>query len=351
MRAPVVRGIATIDSVKEIVKLDLERTVYKITKNNDDVIVVKGDQISGDVNGKHMSILWGARLMSVAQGTKDVKMWALSDTEFGRIGAFITGGGKIIDIHGQPVGKPHTRFDDLLQLIFIQHVVQANEFKWYKMRFIDGLKDLEGIGKKDILLHNFVQQAENDTFWVSLGEIVAVDIFIGNNDRFDLESGKLRNPGNLMFNLAHPVSILLGLDAFDRTIAKWDSARQNLIVVEDYKSLEILRSRHNMQEFATMILVNLQDMILEEISGPGAKYSAVKGKSKINVDKFLLDYSAKIVEGMEIAVNSIRRFIGEKKLKYAYNNDPAKVIPEGIEKRAAILFDVNQFKKIGRKKK
>jgi hypothetical protein len=63
----------------------------------------------------------------------------------------------------------------------------------------------------------------NHTMWYDLGRIVAVDLFIGNNDRFALlgnDTGRTRgtmsNPGNILFLHHMETAIVLGLDTWDQ---------------------------------------------------------------------------------------------------------------------------------------
>src|SRR3954447_25517248 len=74
-------------------------------------------------------------------------------------------------------------------------------YTWVKMPHAAGLSDAQmtdEVTKKPIqsLIKRNIQTFSDAEIWVDLGKIVAVDIFNGNNDRFDIATGKWMNYGN-----------------------------------------------------------------------------------------------------------------------------------------------------------
>src|SRR5581483_11597011 len=61
--------------------------------------------------------------------------------------------------------------------------------------------------------------------WQELGKVVAVDIFNGNCDRFNIETGKWQNYGNVMFLNAGQTPVI-GLDTFEALLILNKPARR-----------------------------------------------------------------------------------------------------------------------------
>mgnify|MGYP005810676607 CR=1 FL=1 len=91
-------------------------------------------------------------------------------------------------------------------------------FKWVKMPMVPGLSDAEfyndGNDVETRRLKEVVPKLLDDAVWRDLGRVLAVDIFAGNSDRFDVATGDWVNKGNLMF-LDGGATAVIGLDTFD----------------------------------------------------------------------------------------------------------------------------------------
>lgn len=104
-------------------------------------------------------------------------------------------------------------------------------YQWVKMPMVRGLSDAnyfkQGIGAKTIpgKVKNAIERFSEEPIWRALGKIIAVDVFDGNNDRFDPETGDLLNPGNVLF-LEGGNTRLIGLDTYDPN-NKWSNMNAN----------------------------------------------------------------------------------------------------------------------------
>ncbi len=92
--------------------------------------------------------------------------------------------------------------------------IDQNPMMWIIMDFQKGLKDLEGLMKSPDLSQIFrtLTDLQKDSNLAALGRILAVDMFLGNNDRFDLERGGITNPGNVFFVSENGAYTLHGID-------------------------------------------------------------------------------------------------------------------------------------------
>lgn len=84
----------------------------------------------------------------------------------------------------------------------------------------------------------------DDAVWSDLGKVLAVDIFNGNDDRFDASDGSWVNKGNVMF-LAGGQTAVIGLDTFDP-----NGAKSNLNVMGQFDELQILINANRRHTFA-----------------------------------------------------------------------------------------------------
>ena len=170
-------------------------------------LVVKGEG-DGEValpDHAETSIKWGAKLMKHVNST-EVNTKIMTPAE---ITAFKIAGLLLIP---QNMARPRLNL-----------ATPGPPFTWTKMPYVDGMSDAEfwndklgEHGKYDSLpaKKNIVKMSD-DAFWTDLGKVVAVDIFNGNCDRFDIQSGFWQNKGNIMFMPAGGPTKVIGLDTFD----------------------------------------------------------------------------------------------------------------------------------------
>jgi hypothetical protein len=104
-------------------------------------------------------------------------------------------------------------------------MVEAKQQFWVKMPFTPGLTTFGKLQKRDDLdandiaeLGDTIQRLKgNSKAWTGMGQILLVDLFIGNADRIYWEEMKVVNPGNLIFqtNSRGEIERAVGLDAYD----------------------------------------------------------------------------------------------------------------------------------------
>ena len=166
-------------------------------------LVVKGEGDGEVALGDHAetSIKWGAKLMKHVNST-EVNTKIMTAAE---VLAFKTAGLLLIPPN---MARPRLNL-----------AIPGPPFTWTKMPFVDGMSSAEfwneGIGKYDAIpaKKNIVKMSD-DAFWTDLGKVVAVDIFNGNADRFNITNGFWQNKGNIMFLPAGQTAVI-GLDTFD----------------------------------------------------------------------------------------------------------------------------------------
>jgi hypothetical protein len=89
----------------------------------------------------------------------------------------------------------------------------VNSYTWVKMPMVQGLSDADVWDDKGgVKLKKVIARLIDETVWLHLGKVLATDIFNGNNDRFDTDTGDWINKANLMFIDGGSV---IGLDTFD----------------------------------------------------------------------------------------------------------------------------------------
>ena len=184
-----------------------ERPVFFLKLNGSLVInlVVKGEGNGEDALPDHAetSIKWGAKLMKNVNNTQvNTKIMTAAE-----VIAFKTAGLAMI---AATMLRPRANL-----------ATPGPPYTWTKMPYVDGVSGAEfwsdSRGKYDAApARKNILKMSDDEFWSDLGKVVAVDIFNGNCDRFDVEnnSGAWVNKGNIMFIVGGQTKVI-GLDTFD----------------------------------------------------------------------------------------------------------------------------------------
>ena len=181
-----------------------ERPVFflKLNGSIDVNLVVKGegDGINALAGHAETSIKWGAKLMKNVNNT-EVNTKIMTANE---VSAFKTAGLLMIP---QTMARPRLNL-----------AIPGPPYTWTKMPYVDGVSGAEfwsdDKGAWDATpAKKHISKMADDAFWTDLGRVVAVDIFNGNCDRFDMTGGWV-NKGNIMFLTGGQTSVI-GLDTFD----------------------------------------------------------------------------------------------------------------------------------------
>lgn len=196
-------------------------------------LVVKGEAAAGSLpfatdDEATVSVKWGSKLMKNVNNTS-VNSKIMNPTE---VAIF-----KQVATASFPNGSPQ-----------YMNVAGGAQYNWVKMPYVAGLTvaeyydDNSNISisaiKKDII------KFSEDQVWTDLGKIVAVDIFNGNGDRFDITTGHWQNKGNVMFVQGGATKVI-GLDTFDP-----NSANSNLAKTGTFDELRTLVDATKRREFA-----------------------------------------------------------------------------------------------------
>jgi hypothetical protein len=174
-----------------------ERPVFQLTFTDGDNLVVKAELRAGREANAMIPLM--AKMMK--QVSPQVKGKILVDAEFTALTTLSQDPGKFPD-------------DDASQkYLALMIEPQARQlFSHYKMPFVANLTDFEKVAKNRGAAHMLLQLDHEALF--NLGKIVAVDLFIGNHDRF-APSGKVQNVGNLLFQSSNGKFTPIGLDFYE----------------------------------------------------------------------------------------------------------------------------------------
>lgn len=111
-------------------------------------------------------------------------------------------------------GLPPANFTNQSHHDYFKLVITSGQFVFYKMNFVDNLKSADNMmtaNKGDKLI---LKLKTKDTM-LKLGEIIAADMFNGNEDRFN-KNGAVVNAGNIVFQkMADKTYKPVGLDFFE----------------------------------------------------------------------------------------------------------------------------------------
>jgi len=148
----------------------------------------------------------------------------------------------------------------------------AQNYTWVKMPVVDGLTDADFTKKVRGFttpipgkVREQIVKFTDETLWPSLGKVLAVDIFNGNNDRFDIGTGRWINYGNVMF--VDQGSRVIGLDTFDPNTKK-----SNLVNHGRYDELKTLIDAQEQNTFAKACAQSVGETLEFDAFGKGAQY-------------------------------------------------------------------------------
>jgi hypothetical protein len=174
-----------------------ERPVFLLRFTNGESLVVKAESNS---NGRNADAIIPLMAKMMKQVSPQVKATILSGAE---MNALVALSGDLAKFRGQDESRKY------LEL----YVTEGRQmFAFYKMPFVENLTDFDKVTTKVSAAFMFMQL---DTVALhQLGKIVAVDLFIGNHDRFTPD-GRVQNAGNLLFQSSNGRLTPIGLDFYE----------------------------------------------------------------------------------------------------------------------------------------
>ncbi len=123
---------------------------------------------------------------------------------------------------------------------FDHHMIQMNgaQKDIVKISYVEALANLNGMAQKaeEIGLIRAALEHGSTTFVYELGEILAVDFFIGNHDRFSYK-GLFTGPQNIFFSTKNGRVRATGIDTYD-IFGYWSDLNKTIEQIEDENPLE-----------------------------------------------------------------------------------------------------------------
>jgi hypothetical protein len=212
------------------------------------------------------------------------------------------------------------------------------------MPFVTGLSDADFVGEDPqgdwvvdlVQLKEVIVKLFDDAVWRELGKVVAVDIFNGNNDRFDSGTGEWINRGNIMF-LAGGQTTVIGLDTFDPD--RMGAGRSNLNSAGGFDELNILIDANRRRVFAERCMKSVGEKMKSRLEGRlvGPKRNNVRvgdipcfwvktvgpqGPANVKIETkdlkdFFLPHAPVFAQGISDGADQLRTYIQGKVQQYA----------------------------------
>ncbi len=273
------------------------RAVYRVITAAGEMVIKAEKTGEKDASA---SLKWGSKLMKNVSSA-DVNVKILSQNEIGEFHRAAT------------ALLPN---DPDLFGFFTSQIV------WVKMPLIQDLSDSD-LWQKNlgdvVALYN---KMNKPNFWVQLGQILAVDIFIGNIDRFALD-GTPMNEGNIFFrdagNGGHDT---IGLDFFSvRDLANGDSNLVKFKTTSDegtFDYLYTLTQDGRMTGYATNVVHGL-NAHLNKRNRKNAAGNAIRADLALDC----AFYTGKLKEGIVLGATAIRSYLRGKIATYGAMPAPA----------------------------
>lgn len=196
------------------------RPAFLVTCNDGDRLVLKAEFNTQQTGSAAKSIAWGSAAMKQVSAQADVRL--VNKVELANLKTL-----------AMPVFQP-ANFSLLTQQ-YVHELIDSNAFIWYRMQYVEKLRSLEGMLKGKAL--KLAAKLRDRATLHALGKVVAVDLFIGNSDRFDA-NGQILNPGNIVFQKqANKSYTPVGLDFFD---AQGQAANLNIPAPANWAGLILL---------------------------------------------------------------------------------------------------------------
>lgn len=175
----------TQQNIQQVMALQLKqdftvtRPVFLVTLHDQTKMVVKAE-IRGSMVGKmaDKSICWDSELMMQVSPPAAVEL--LTEAEITAL--------RLLPAH--QFFPPHSRE-------YLTTVVNSNVV-FYKMAYVENLRIAGTMIEENKTAKLLKRMREDRSILLNLGRIVAVDLFIGNDDRFDA-NGEVINQGNIFF--------------------------------------------------------------------------------------------------------------------------------------------------------
>lgn len=295
----------------------------KLNHSPTPTVVVKGDSSNA---AAEVAIQWGSKLMkNVQNGLTNTKI--LSSIE--QL-AFYTAVMKYLPAQSR------------------EYANSTLQKTWVKMTFVPGLSDADFLNDKAKLdpdhLAQVIPKLAEAKAWEDLGKVIAVDIFIGNSDRFSVDPvkdppGTWVNRGNLMFLTAGQPTRVIGLDMFDPNGAQQSDLRAR----GGFETLKVLTDPAARDRFARtatksvgaemnrrMRGINLASINVPVQTLDGLQYTAI---TQQEVSDLFIVFANDLSRGIEAGARDLKQYLTAKVQQYhvvmpvGQNVAPMPVLP------------------------
>lgn len=211
---------------------------------------------------------------------------------------------------------------------------------WVKMPNVGNLSDTDyivienGFGREDMtLVKKAVAKLSEDAAWYELGKVVAVDIFNGNNDRFD-NTGYWVNKGNIMFT----GNTVIGLDTWDPASSDGGSMISNLNRGGGFDELRILIDGGRRQQFVDACVNSVGDsfsraMRMKNVNSIKLKLpdNSIITVTQQSMKTLFVPYAPEFLRGFTDGATQLKAYLQNKVRQYRqqYNLVPNQNLQRG----------------------
>lgn len=217
-----------------------------------------------------------------------------------------------------------------------------HNYTWVKMPMVAYLShagEVAELTKGWPALEEIVMNFQDSIVWYGLGKVVAVDMFIGNYDRFSSE-GNWINKGNVMFvrDPAGPLNVI-GLDTYDPH-SIWSDLRKP----GHYDELRILTEPQRRNEFARACVRSVGQKLMDAFEKARIFSFMLPGQHRrfnfADLPNYFEPSMASFAAGIDAGADDLKRYLQARVARV-----PApmaigrhrKAIPQGILDRMAYL--------------
>ena len=175
-------------------------------------------------------------------------------------------------------GVPYTRFmptaHDMVAFCYLHHLLDEGKHMFYKMPFVPHLHGMPSMAKDDSSCLAMLEKlSKAPKILYNLARVIAVDMFIGNYDRFRPD-GTVVNAENVLFIMEGNKLSPVGVDFYDITSAadEMHSATTDSILLlpprGDWAGM-MLASKTELNDFATRLLNGLNRYFIKTLKRLG----------------------------------------------------------------------------------
>ncbi len=322
-----------------------ERPVYFVTLGGapQPTLVVKGENIAEHRSDAAVSVKWASKMMKNVNNPL-VNIKVLTDDEWRAFRRAAT-----------VSFPPDSR----------QQANLRGQYIWVKMPYVAGLSDADFVnedattsiaGVRD-LLGRFL----NERAWRELGNVVAVDLFTGNNDRFGVDGVDAvywANRGNIMFSQGS----VIGLDPYFADEGRAGGGANLNQGRGNQACLQVLRDGGQRSTFALACVRAVANELHSRMGmGPqnrrpemqyitirtGDAQNPIRRIPRTDVPNIFDPFAPDFEQGLNEGIQRLRQYLVGKKQQYAQQAGPMmmgghrggghKALPYGVLERMAFL--------------